>query len=723
MHPGLFDLDFSNWPLFLISAIPAFINLVLYAYIVFYSRQNTPNRTLSIFLLLLCITQLADGLEEMALSIDGTLAWNRIAFISLLFAMPIGLLFVLKLTGKTKTTKPNRLNFFLFFPPIILSVLVLGDADQAHILKSQVGRWTYEPTVNLPTIIIYCWIVAIALLTLSILLLTYINEKENTVRKKQSMVLALGIISPLLGGVICEVAFPLLLGINSLPLTTPLITAFSISIIISITRFSILEFSPKHQWADIVKSINQGLLMTDNNDRIMFANPAFCAFTGYQFNELWGKIAYELLLDAPEDRLKIIRVISERKQNISSSYEIQVRAKDGKKLWMNVSGIPYLDKNGEVIGSIGIHTDITELKKLTGALEYNNTLLKEAQAIAHVGSWELDLKTGVSTWSDEACRIYGLLPGYNKHVYATWLGYIHPDDLVKFKSEIENAYERLSDFSFKHRIITEDGTVKRIHSMSRFKFDEKGMAIGLVGTCIDITEQYNYEQKILESERRLRNFTKHLNEVIEDEKSSLAREIHDEFGQYTAGIKLGLSYIYKQVKDNEKLEARVKSLLNEVENSQQSIRKIATRLRPGILDTLGLTASIEWLGREFEKKSDIKFKIEIKNGHHKNYDEETQICFFRICQEAISNAMKHSQATEVQLSLVETTENIELKISDNGVGIDPAKVNNPFSMGLLGMHERARLIGADFEVCNNKNNGTIIKLNLKTPCHEKHIAS
>jgi PAS domain S-box-containing protein len=194
--------------------------------------------------------------------------------------------------------------------------------------------------------------------------------------------------------------------------------------------------------------------------------------------------------------------------------------------WSEISFYP-IHKNGEVIGTACYAHDITTRKKFEKELEetnlellatqtrleYNESRLNQAQAIAHVGSWELSFSGGYSKWSDEAYRIYGVEPGDHKFTVEDWISFLHPGDLEKVKSEMERARATLSDSVIYHRIVQRDGTVRHARSESRFELNSEGIPVGLYGVVHDITEIQHNEMKLKNSlevtnrqNKRLQNF-------------------------------------------------------------------------------------------------------------------------------------------------------------------------------------------------------------------------
>ncbi len=224
-------------------------------------------------------------------------------------------------------------------------------------------------------------------------------------------------------------------------------------------------------------------------------------------------------------------------------------------------------------------------------------------------------------------------------------------------------------------------------------------------------ERKRISDKLEQSEHRLRNFTKQLNEMVEAQKAAIAREIHDEFGQQLAGLKMSLSSLKKADSTHTDTKTQIDELIRDVNHGIHSLRKIANELRPALLDKLGLFATIEWMLTEFQKKTGILGRIQSPESQPL-LDSSVSINIFRICQEALTNIAKHAEATLVCIKLDVDAEALNIIISDNGKGADLKVLQNPLSTGLVGMNERARAIGAVIYINSSLQSGTIIKLNL-----------
>lgn len=214
-----------------------------------------------------------------------------------------------------------------------------------------------------------------------------------------------------------------------------------------------------------------------------------------------------------------------------------------------------------------------------------------------------------------------------------------------------------------------------------------------------------------ESEKRVRSFAKQLSGVIEEERARIAREIHDEFGQQLSGIKMSLSALKNHNKGQPDIAPVIDIIVEEVNHSIQSLRKISNELRPALLDKLGLFAAIEWLINEFKRKTGIAGHFEA-NSEQPVISKDIEINIFRICQEALTNISKHAGATRVNIEIECNADMLTINITDNGKGINAGVLRDPLSSGLLNMRERANLIGADIDIVSQANKGTNITLSI-----------
>ena len=217
----------------------------------------------------------------------------------------------------------------------------------------------------------------------------------------------------------------------------------------------------------------------------------------------------------------------------------------------------------------------------------------------------------------------------------------------------------------------------------------------------------------LRSEReRLRNLSVRLENIREEERTTIAREVHDELGQALTVMKLDLAQIQKKLPDNQStLRKNVKALGEVVDDTIKVARRISTGLRPGILDELGLTAALEWLVEDYESKTGIEFHFS-SSVRDVRWSKRLSTSLFRILQEALTNIVRHSQATSVAIYLEEEGDFLSLTVEDNGKGIKNSTTRAPTSLGLLGIRERAFILGGKAYISSEKGKGTTVKVML-----------
>jgi signal transduction histidine kinase len=215
------------------------------------------------------------------------------------------------------------------------------------------------------------------------------------------------------------------------------------------------------------------------------------------------------------------------------------------------------------------------------------------------------------------------------------------------------------------------------------------------------------------SREQLRQFAAHLQSVREEERTEIAREIHDELGQVLTGLKLDLFWLRRKLpQDQALLIDKIDGMARVLDHTIQGVREIATRLRPSVLD-LGLTAAIEWQLGEFQSRTGNACKVsscleEIQ------LDRQRSTALFRIFQEALTNVARHAKASSVEINLEERGHEVVLQVTDNGAGIEPGRILDPKSLGLLGMRERALLLGGQVTIRRNSGAGTTVTARLPT---------
>jgi PAS domain S-box-containing protein len=239
---------------------------------------------------------------------------------------------------------------------------------------------------------------------------------------------------------------------------------------------------------------------------------------------------------------------------------------------------------------------------------------------------------------------------------------------------------------------------------------EKGY---FVAVFENITERRRAEERRITSQEQLRQLAGHLQSVREEERKHLSQEFHDQLGQTLTALKMDLALLQRELADKTRevspstLGEKIQSMQGLIDTGIQAIREIMSELHPELLDQLGLVAALEWEAERFQKRSSLKcqFTSELEE---LPFDPKKSIALFRIFQEAVTNVARHAQATIVEISVRREGDDVVLEIRDNGIGIEPNAEHKARSFGLVGMRERAVLLGGTLEITGIKGRGTTI---------------
>ena len=246
---------------------------------------------------------------------------------------------------------------------------------------------------------------------------------------------------------------------------------------------------------------------------------------------------------------------------------------------------------------------------------------------------------------------------------------------------------------------------------------ERGEIVGAVVVFKDTTERKRAEAQLKDSLRLLRKLSGRMEGIREEERGRIARELHDELGVGLTCLKIDLSRLSGLIgerlaaSDRAKVDEKIRGMKEQVESTISSVQRIVAELRPGVLDDLGLVAAIEWQCRDFQRRTGIVCHCTVSH-EDLRVDSEHATAVFRICQEALTNVTRHAQATEVQVRLEDEGAGLSLQVADNGKGIPHDRLTDSKSFGLLGMRERAGLLGGDVQIETREGEGTTIRLHL-----------
>lgn len=294
---------------------------------------------------------------------------------------------------------------------------------------------------------------------------------------------------------------------------------------------------------------------------------------------------------------------------------------------------------------------------------------------------------------------------------------------LAYKNIFEFVHENdMEEFKIFHEKVTDKNIIQKIEYRFKNYQDEEFWVIEyskkivddnkITHHCLikDIDFDKQFKKNLIDEKNQALHLANHLEKTREQERKNMAREIHDEIGHALTSLKLDMNLlIKKRFMREEMLITRLNDMMKHIEDTIKTVQQISSQLRPSILDHFGLIAALEWQAKEFQRQTTIRCKYSLPDEDIEIPENKT-IAIFRIFQEVLTNIARHSQATRVDINLTIENNILELQISDNGIGIKKEYINSPASLGLIGMHERAKLIGGKLILSSVINVGTTVTL-------------
>lgn len=356
-----------------------------------------------------------------------------------------------------------------------------------------------------------------------------------------------------------------------------------------------------------------------------------------------------------------------------------------------------------------------EKRKIAQNLLRHEKLLADITAALGEGLLVSDLEGNVIFVNPEAQRLLGWenVPFFGKN-----LGEV----LKTYAEENRDAPQlfpdqRYIDLGLAYRsedqlFVRQDGSSFPVSYVSTPIFED-GQVTAVVTAFQDISVRKLAEQELIASRRQLQELSSFLQNILEEERSRIARELHDELGQALTALKMDVIWMSSRfAADQDALLAKADHMVEQIGVTVDSVRRIAANLRPGLLDDLGLAAAIEWLLEEFQKRTGVCHELNMSHEEF-DFDPELTTTIFRILQEAITNVARHAQASHLLVALEDQGNAVVLSIKDNGIGFKPSLVEGQHqSFGLLGIRERVTALGGDLSIVGELGEGTELGVTL-----------
>jgi len=473
----------------------------------------------------------------------------------------------------------------------------------------------------------------------------------------------------------------------------------------------------EERYRHLIEYLHAGVVVHRPDSSILLYNQEASRLLGLINKEIVGK-------KAPEQEWFFVS--AEGKKLTVEEYPVMQVIKTGKPLnniiagiehphnhsrfWVLVNAFPEMDEAQQLKQVVVTFVDITDRKKAEEELKRSEDNLNMAQNIAKTGSWEFNLLTNELKWSKELYRIFELEDAPVEQLYERYRQKFHPEDIGKLDNMIQLAMESKKGYTYQHRIIANNGSVKHILGIGEVILNKSGELVGLKGTGQDITDIIKAEEKLQSSYKQIKQLVTHLQDIREQERTNMAREIHDELGQQLTGLKMYISWLNKKVMSQEPdIKDKFNAAIELIEDTIKSVRKISMDLRPSMLDDLGLLAALEWQSNEFEKRSGIDTEF-INQTENRDIPARVKTGLFRIYQESLTNVARHADAKKIVSSLRFENNNLVLSITDDGKGFAFKNIESKKTLGLFGMKERTLEMGGKYEIKSEPGKGTTVSV-------------
>lgn len=495
----------------------------------------------------------------------------------------------------------------------------------------------------------------------------------------------------------------------------------------------------------LMEHIQDAVISTDKNFTVVSWNKKAEAIFGWTFEEIRGKTLAATLKPLYKGSTRSA-VVKKFLQNGSWEGEAVLHRKDGSPVTLLLSSAMMGREGDKMTGTVIIAKDISARKELEDQLKkFNKELGKQVEdrtsEIKNIVErlvrsekkykllfennplpmWMITIpELNITDVNDAAVQQYG----YSRRLFLQMnvRDLQPPEDIDAFEQymkELEEGYHNAG--IWKHR--KKDGTII-FAEMFAYDMELNNRHVRLV-LANDVTEKINAEQQLRQSLEEIRMLSGHLQEVREEERKNIAREIHDELGQQLTVLKMDVAWSVRKLKDPaSEVTKRLKELMEMIDTTIKTVRRICSELRPTVLDDLGLTAAMEWHARTFENSTGIQVKLNLP-ASGLNCSPEIKTGLFRIYQESLTNIARHAEATATEVNLRIEDGCIVLHIKDDGKGFDIDAASQRKTLGILGMKERSLMMGGRYVVESSPGSGTstTVIIPLEQNIIEKHTGS
>ena len=449
--------------------------------------------------------------------------------------------------------------------------------------------------------------------------------------------------------------------------------------------------------AAIVESSDDAIISTNLEGIITSWNAGAQRIFGYSEAEAVGQpiailIPHELLDKDNENQQRL------RSGGRIEHYETVRVSKAGKRVDVSLTISPIRDSAGAIVGASKIARNITERKRAENALRESEGRFRLVANTAPVLIWMSGPDKLCNYLNQPWLEFTGRT--FEAELGNGWAEGVHPEDFDACLETYTKAFDRREEFKMQYRLRRHDGEYRWVSDSGVPRFNADGSFAGYIGSCIDVTDH-----KL--AEEALSNVSRKLIEAQERERTRIARELHDDVNQRLALLAIELELLKQNLPDSpDEIRGRIQHAGKSVTDIGMDIQAISHRLHSSKLEYLGIMPAIAGFCRELSEYQ--KVEIDFRHTNVPALPQEVSLCLFRVLQQALQNGVKHSGARSFKVELRGVSDEIQLTVSDAGVGFESKLAMNGEGLGLVSMRERLHLVKGEISIESQPNRGTTV---------------
>jgi PAS domain S-box-containing protein len=457
-----------------------------------------------------------------------------------------------------------------------------------------------------------------------------------------------------------------------------------------------MESSPRNR--DLAERSHDLICAHDLQGHLLYVNPAPARTLGYEVEELLRIPMRELI--APEFRAQFDAYLVQVERDGVANGLMTVLTRAGERRTWEFHNT--LDRSAETTIVRGIAHDVTERIRAERALRESEERLRLATQVGRMYAYEWDATTDVLIRSAEVANFLGCKGQQARTTRQELLSKVHPEDRAKFIASVAERTPEDPNCRISYRMLQPDGSVVWVEKTARAFFDGKGKLLRTIGIVADITERKLAEEVLSTVSRRLID-------AQERERTRIARDLHDHIGEQLTLLGLALEKLKRSLPSSATdARGRVKAVQKQVVDLSGDVHSLSHELHSFKLEYLGMVEAMKSFCDELSERQ----KVEIDFSHKhipQAVPQQISLCLFRVLQEALRNAAKHSGVRHFEVELQGTSDALDLVIRDDGRGFDLASALNGRGLGLTSMQERLKLVDGELSITSQLKRGTTIR--------------